>query len=265
MLIQSDPSAPFLYAETQLFCRFFSSLIFINPFFFPALAFIVFPLLPGLSMRKTRNPFRRNRVPAPAIENIETNLTLEVTLKCGERGINGLCDVPNHDLIAVATDKVVYVYEYSTGGDPIRVFKEHKSYVRDVIHLGGDILASVDSDGMLLTWRARTGPVLSQLKVSEKTCKAITKASASEILITTKEGEIVLVGHENGNNLTEKNRYVHEETWDVSVYDDITWDVSMYDDILVGAVKSLKGGARICNYVDGRLLHTIENLSLIHI
>lgn len=76
--------------------------------------------------------------------------------------------VPKHDLVAVSTWAAVYIYDYCTKGEPIRLFDHHKGSVYGLVHLSEHILASVHSDGMLLTGRAGTGAVLGELKLSEK-------------------------------------------------------------------------------------------------
>lgn len=128
-------------------------------------------------MSRTRKFFRRNQ--APAVETKSTTLTPEVTLKCGEKDVGGIACVADHDSLAVSTWERGYIYEYDTQGEPILEI----SGVRDVVHLSDDVLASVDGDDMLLTWRATTGDVLDHLKVSRRACRLIMKASATEILV----------------------------------------------------------------------------------
>lgn len=82
-------------------------------------------------------------------------------------------------LIAVATLEGAFMYEYTTQGERIGVFGNQKSsprsFVEGLLHLSDDKLSSVDANDVRLTWRATTGVILCQLKVSETGCTAITK------------------------------------------------------------------------------------------
>lgn len=104
--------------------------------------------------------------------------------------LTGISCVPNDDLIVVSTLKGVYIHEYSTRREPIRVFNEHEGYVNGLAHLFKDIFASVDMNGMLLTWRATNGIVLNRLNISSFSCKAITKAGGSKILVGSGNGKL---------------------------------------------------------------------------
>lgn len=112
--------------------------------------------------------------------------SLGVSLNCGEKLVTGIAPIPKHELIAVsASTKSVSVFKYSTQGEPIYVFEKHQGDVHGCVHLCDDILASVDSDGMLLTWRARTGVVKGRLKVTDDGCRSIATANAKGILVGT--------------------------------------------------------------------------------
>ena len=82
-----------------------------------------------------------------AIESKTTVITPEVRLECGGGydHVTGIACVSNRDLIVVSTlPKIVYAYEYTTQGEPIRTFEKHKSKVHGSVHLCDDIVASVD-------------------------------------------------------------------------------------------------------------------------
>lgn len=128
-----------------------------------------------------------------AVEIITKMLGPELTLRCGDYQVTGIAAIPNHELIAVST--------------PLRVFDKHVADVNSMVFLSDDVLASVDDAGILLTWRARTGVVQDRLKVSQGNCLAVTKASATGILVGTTDGEIIRVEHGNGKNLAVDGRY----------------------------------------------------------
>lgn len=110
----------------------------------------------------------------------------------------------------------VFIYGYSTESGPIRVFDKHKSEIFDLVHLSDDILASVDHDDMLLTWRATTCDVLDRIKVSKDRCHSITKVSVTEILVGTANGELLIVEHANGNNLSVEKLWICENAQTLS-------------------------------------------------
>lgn len=198
-------------------------------------------------MKKGRNLFQKNG--APAIENNVATLASEVTLKCGKRNVTGISCVPPHDLIAVVARKRVYIYKYSTQGQPIRYFDEHKENVHGLVHLSADVLASVDVDGMLLTWRATTGDVIDKLKVSGRACLAIARARGSEIPVRTENGDIIIATHSNGKNLAVKKRCK-------SVSNEKNYEICGYNDIFAAVQGS---NVVIRNSGNGHLLHTIED------
>jgi len=116
--------------------------------------------------------------------------------------VNSIACVPHYDLVAVSTfSNTVYVHGYSSIDVPVLEFNKHKGEVNGLIHISDDILASVDDDGMLLTWRATTGVVQEGLKVSEDQCFALSKAGSTAILISTEHGEIIRIKHSNGKKL----------------------------------------------------------------
>jgi len=173
-------------------------------------------------MKKTRNLFRRRKT--PAIDRKAPTLTPGVTFDSGQSPVHAISCIPSHGLIAVATLEGVYIHESCTQGDPIRVFDKHEKMARGVVHLSDDILASVDDDGMLFTWRAATGVILDDLKVTESRCWSITKASAAEVLIGTNRGELIIVVHAEGRNLNVSHRYECESNgWirDIGAYNNI--------------------------------------------
>lgn len=53
-------------------------------------------------------------------------------------------------IVVLAFSRSGSIYEYSTQGEPIRVFAEHKQGIRGLVHLCDDILASVNSNGIHL-------------------------------------------------------------------------------------------------------------------
>jgi len=82
---------------------------------------IAYTLLRRITMKKTRNLFRRRKAQSidnDATGNEATNLTPDVILECGEGAVSGIVCIPSHDLIAVATlTEGVYIHGYSTQGD----------------------------------------------------------------------------------------------------------------------------------------------------
>ena len=201
------------------------------------------------SMNKTPNFLRRNK--APNIENKPIILNSEVTLECGNRGVRAIACVSTHELIAVATyrSNEVKIFGYNNQGESNRVFLEHKRGVTGLVHVCDDVLASVDKDGMLLTWRATTGVLLDQLKVSNKPCWCIAKASTSRMLVGTADGQIVIVEHSNGTKLQDKKRCT-------SAKERSTWDIRACNGIFVAVVG---GNVQVWNESSGELLHSIEN------
>lgn len=159
--------------------------------------------------------------------------------------------IPTHELIAVAALEGVYIHEYYTEGEPVRVFGEHKKEVKGVVHLSDDILASVDDDGMLLTWRAGTGAVLDQLKVCDSPCESITKASATQILVGTGQGEVILIARANGGIRTMNKRCILAITEIIYGY-----DISANDDVYAAVALS---NMQIWNYSTGQRIHSIEH------
>lgn len=198
-------------------------------------------------MNKTRRFFRRNK--AAASENKPAILTPEVTLECGEYCVNAIACVPNHELIAVtAESNNVFIHEYTSHGEPVRVFDGHKVEVTGLLHLCDDILATVDEHGMLLTWRARTGLLLDKIEVSHDTCSAMTKASPTEIIVRTRNVNLTIVTHADGNNLAVKKHCTSDLDLEIS-------DANAYKDafVTVGRTK-----AQIWKCSKGDLLHTFD-------
>jgi len=176
----------------------------------------------------------------------------DVILKCGDIGVNRIACIPKHNLVAVSTHRV-YVYDYATTGVPIRVFSGSTRSCNSAVHLCDDILASVHSTGVVLTWRARTGVVVHKLKVTRFQCTSITKVSESSLVVGTSAGELILVKHANGNNLAVSKQCVDEKVGPIL-------DISVYNDILfvVGANKS-----QVWNFSTCQLLQTIgRNLNM---
>lgn len=199
-------------------------------------------------MRKARKFFRRDE--APNIENKVTILSPEVKLKCGNGCVTGIACVSSHELIAVATWQNVNIYGYTILGEPSRVFEEHTGKVSGLMHLCDDVLASVDTDGMLLTWEATSGAVLDQLKVSNRRCTSIAKASTTDILVGTLDGEIVIVENSNGKKLGVKKQCTSGKN--IRIY-----DISACNGIFVAALGPY--GIEVYNEVNGELSHSILN------
>lgn len=176
-------------------------------------------------------------------------LVPELTVNCGESNVTGIICIANDKIIGVSTDSgFVFIYEYSTDGEPIRFFDSHRREVRDMVHVSHDIIASVDDAGTLLTWFATTGTVMDQLKVSEHECWRTARASSGDLLVGTAKGEIIIVGHDNGASLTVQNRFIDEQNVRV-------WDVYTYKDTIVIRAEY---HVEIRNCSDGKLLHTIR-------
>lgn len=202
-------------------------------------------------MKKTRKLFRKKK--ASAIESNATNLAPEVTLNCGEKRVNGIACVLNHELIAVSTWDGVFIFEYTTQGEPICIFNEHDRDVCGLVHLCDDMVASLDDEGILLTWKTTTGAVQDQLQVSKNTCHCITKASETEVLVGTSDGEVIIVGHTNGNKLTVKARCAGGgRTGRI-------YNISAYNDIFVVAEKS---NVEVWKCSSGKRLHAIEHAEI---
>lgn len=181
------------------------------------------------------------------MEGNSTTLRPEVILQYGDTVVRRIAYVPHYELIAVCASKEVYIYDISTAGEPIRVLRDHKHIFIRVIHLTDDILATVSFGGTLMTWRAGTGAMLDQLNVSKDSCE-ITKSSETEIIVGTSRGEIIIAGHDNGNNLRVKKRCTREDK-------NFIWDISAYGDLFVVAGVSNVGIWQVSN---GENLHSIK-------
>lgn len=206
----------------------------------------------------TATPFHEQNMQLPSEEqdaehrNKAIILNPEVTLKCGNRPVRAIACVSTHELIAVATyrSNEVKIFGYNNQGEPNRVFIEHKREVTGLVHVCDDVLASVDKDGMLLTWRATTGVLLDQLKVSNNSFRCIAKASTARMLVGTADGEIVIVKHSNGTKLQDKKRCKSAKERAIS-------NISACNGIFVAVVG---GNVQVWNGSSGELLHSIENI-----
>jgi len=197
-------------------------------------------------------PFAMNEKKAPGIVCGAIKVHPQVQLQCGERNVNSIACVPHYDMVAISTNSnTVYVHEYGTKGEPLRVFEEHTADVNGLVHIYDDVLASVDDDGMLLTWRASTGIVQDRLELSTDRCFAISKASALVILVGTWEGEIIIVDHTNPKHLVVKERFKPDENADESIH-----FICGYNDILAAVANA---NVQIWNYSKGERLSDIGN------
>jgi len=211
-------------------------------------------------MKKSRNLFKRKKahpidndaIENEAMENETMTITPELTLKCGKHRVTGIACIPTHELIAVSTSMRVYIHGYFTQGEPVRLFDDHNANVSGVLHLSDDILASVDMSGTLLTWRAGTGVLLDEIKVSETRFRSIAKASATEILVGTKKGEVIIFAHTDGKNLTVKERCKCDD-------DEWIWDISAYNDVFAAVTDR---NVEIWNYNTGKRLNSIQQKGL---
>jgi len=136
------------------------------------------------------------------------------TLECGFRWVEGIVDIPSYDLVAVGCqDNKIRIFSAGhTDGKPIRIFNKHKGSVKGLVHLVDDICVSVDWKGILYTWRASTLEIIGELKASQDGCTSMTKVNDTELVIGTREGEIISVSHKGGYQLSRSAHPVFEDT-----------------------------------------------------
>jgi len=222
----------------------------IPPVYVPTKAFVLLVVPAPSAIAVTTGDGEHRGKRTPTIESEVITLSPVIDLEFAEWYVEDITCIPEHDLVAlIAYSKKVYIYSYETKGEPLHVFGKHANRVSALVHLSGDLLASVDHSGVLVTWRAGTCTVLDKLQVSEDMNWEITKASSTHLLVGTSGGEIISVRHDNGQNLAVENRVKDNR---------LKWmgEMDACNDIC--AVVLYKNGL-ILNHSTGNILHDFKD------
>lgn len=138
-----------------------------------------------------------------ATANMPSSTSPDVVLQCGEDYVTAIAPVPSEGLIAVAcADGNVRVFSQDTDGQPIRLFCKHKRRINGMVHLCGAVLASVDVNARVITWRVDTCEVLQDLQLSHLGCISMKRVAPTELLVALENGEILPVTYVAGRDLS---------------------------------------------------------------
>jgi len=128
----------------------------------------------------------------------------ELVLEEENKGaVRRIIDIPGYNLIVVSRldSELIEIYRYETRTEPnatarvrIRKFQNHSGVICGLVNLAEDVMASCDKQGVILTWRARSGKVLGRSDTSANTgALCMVKLTQREFAVATDDGKIQIV------------------------------------------------------------------------
>jgi len=175
----------------------------------------------------------------------------DVKLECGEKTVFKILSISSHGLIAVASnDKKVRVYSQATAGECIHVFDKHMAHIYGLEHLFDDVLASVDFNGTVFTWKAGSKILMDKFEVRGACVTSMKKLSDTLLGIGTSHGEVKVLYHDRGIGLKEVNR--------LNIGDSsLILDLAVYGEQLI--TVTISGVAMVLNYTTREHLATFQH------
>lgn len=117
------------------------------------------------SIRSNARKQTRSRPPKDAY--VEADLELNCGAEPSNSAYTLAISTGNH-VVTTISDGKIRVFSTSTRRNPIRTFLHHEEEVTDIAHLCDDIVASVDTNGCLITWDAATNEKLDDFSVGDE-------------------------------------------------------------------------------------------------
>jgi len=157
-----------------------------------------------------------------------------VRLDSGKPRVARILPIPHENLLALISNETVRIYKRDTNGKAFFVFKKHQSPVVSLLGVDGQIVASLDSEGTIFTWKAYCGTIIDTIKVGmEQGGKArLAKLNSVAMGILFVDETPKIIAHTSGRNLQLSKHFIQE-------FDHVFSTICLLNDDLI-AVASMR-------------------------
>jgi len=129
-----------------------------------------------------------------------TSATPHVSLDVGNYSLEDILFIPSHNLIVTLSDgpsglygKQIRVFDRETDGKPNLIRDNGTGKIDCIVNTVDDVVASLYSDGRIVTWSAFTGNVLSEMDLDSFSGVEIVKIDDKSFAFFDSSGNISVI------------------------------------------------------------------------